>query len=460
MADDEKAKQSAFSQLGVPAAPAGVPTGSDFSKLGVAAAPATTASPAAPPEPEPTTLSGQVKKGIQTSIPGQLFKPPESPSEQLIHAVGGQMPVGGDAALAAYRAATGVVNSAKNLVSSLPAEFEASKQKLGEALDEFHRGNYGKAADAAIASPVAEAALPGLTNTREVNEGARRGNVVTPLVRQGIDAATNAGAAVVGGEMAGAEDTAATSASRLRVNPFRAKILASPEEAGEATVQNVAQSGVRAIARPVGPSLRSGIDVTTPLAEAKNIYAAADKAAPGVDFKGLADRLDAAMDRERLTAPGSPEQAKALADVDSVEKSMNDARATASKSNVSLDKTLKAADAKFQEVQANKDFNSKFFGKVVSGNVAHGAPESIDVNQGIKILEDMDKPNKYGQSRLQQTSLGKDGAFQLKQVLYDAQKAGKTAVDARVLRNRVAKIAAYAVPAAGTVVGGAYELLK
>lgn len=258
------------------------------------------------------------------------------------------------------------------------------------------------------------------------------------------------------------EAEAAAPVSKLRINPFRAAVtkpLATPEAAGDAAVQPIAQAGIRTVAQPVGASFRSGIDVETPLGQAKNLYRTVDEAAK-TDFKGLYDKLDAAQDEARLAAPGSSEEAKAQLNIKNTQDAIDDAKKVAVNSGVpDIDKTLKQADAKFAETQANKDLNSKFFGNngVISGNVAHGAPEKINVDSGIKVLENMDKPNKYGLSRLQQTSLGTDGAQKLKQVLYDAQKAGQAYMDARSLRN---KVIAWGIPSVTGALGLAYELAK
>ena len=245
-------------------------------------------------------------------------------------------------------------------------------------------------------------------------------------------------------------------------NPFKAKLkaqMATPEAVGEAASQPIAQAGVKSAAPTVGASLRSGIDVEKPLAAAKKLYQVVDDAAK-TDFKVLYDKLDAAQDAARIAAPGSPEEAVAQRNIKAVEDSITEHKAIAEKSGVpNVDKTLAQADAKFAETQANKDFNSKFFGNqsVVSGNVAHGVPEKIDVDAAIKTLENFDKPNKYGISRLQQTSLGKDGAFKLKQYLYDAQKAGQTALDSRALRN---KLLGWGIPGVSATLGLGYELTK
>jgi hypothetical protein len=276
---------------------------------------AATSAPAAV-EPEPTTLGGQIKKGVRDSQLGQAFKPPESPSEQLIHAVGGQSPAGGDAALAAYRAAKGVVDAGKNLVAALPAEYEQTKSAFSKAIDEFHNGNYGKAADAVIASPVAEAALPGLTNARENINGINKGNVVTPLVRQTIDAGTNAALALAGGEGANAaEDAAVAAPSKIRINPFR-----NPApELGEAAVRAGVDTVTDAHNLPSVPSTRpilsgSQTILDEPLAGLRSKEAAAYKRlddAAGFDLKAAKDQLK--LDQRAVKQPGTtPADLKAI----------------------------------------------------------------------------------------------------------------------------------------------------
>jgi hypothetical protein len=244
-------------------------------------------------------------------------------------------------------------------------------------------------------------------------------------------------------------------------NPFTklASQFATPEAAGEAVSQPIAQAGVKSAAPTVNPSFRSGIDVTTPFTEAKGFYKIVDDAAK-TDFKVLYEKLDAAQDAARISAPGSPEEAAAQRNIKLTEDSITEHKAIAAKSGVpDVDKHLAAADAKYAETQANKDLNSKFFGSqsVIKGNVAHGIPEHIDVDNAISVLENLDKPNKFGISRLQQTSLGKSGAFKLKQALYDAQKAGKTSMDTRTLRNTILK---FGIPGIASALGLGYELTK
>ncbi len=210
--------------------------------------------------------------------------------------------------------------------------------------------------------------------------------------------------------------------------------MVEPIVKGEKVAQPAAQAALRASAgsADTSVSLRKVMQpsVDNAFTEAKSLYKPIDEAA-GTDFKGLYDKLDAAMDKERLTAAGSPEQAKAELDIKTTQDAISDARATAAKAGIpDVDASLSQADAKFTEAQANKDLNAKLFNNqsVVKGNLKYGAPETIDVDKAIDALENLDKPNKYGASRLRQTSLGNAGADKLLQDLYNAQKLGQKAV--------------------------------
>lgn len=293
-------------------------------------------------------------------------------------------------------------------------------------------------------------------------EGTVKGAQKDQAVKGGVAGAETGGAV---GAVLGAVTGAIPVIKNLKINPFRKAmeaiqdITAPPKVAGEAVSQPMAQAGVQAAAPTVGPSFRSGIDFKTPLADAKALYKTVDDAAK-TDFKALYDKLDAAHDAAREAGIGSAEEAKAELAIKNTQEAIDEAKKVAAKSGVpDVDKVLSKADAKFTETQANKDLNKKFFGSqdVVLGNVAHGAPETLNIDSAIKALENLDKPNRFGVSRLQQTSLGPKGAFALKQFLYDAQKAGEKAMDSRALRN---KMLALGSAAAGTALGVGYELSK
>lgn len=401
----------------------------------------------------PLSRSDEINKMAFAPLPPPVpVDPPQDHKEELVKSIAG------DRGLVSYRAARETVGHVENLLKSPAGAYEAAKQ--------FVQG---------IPDTMKKAVMPEPQDLDPTHHEFRAAPIIPPPF--GLGAAAGAFTDAESLAAAGERDIAAGSKAMapqaapapsaaptksLLTNPFRAKLkaqMATPEAAGEAASQPIARAGVKATAPTVGASLRSGIDVETPLAAAKRLYQTVDDAAK-TDFKVLYDKLDAAQDAARTAAPGSPEEAVAQRNIKAVEDSIADHKAIAEKSGVpNVDKTLAQADAKFAETQANKDFNSKFFGNqsVISGNIAHGAPESINVDNAIKTLENFDKPNKFGISRLQQTSLGKDGAFKLKQVLYDAKQAGQTAMDARVLRNTILK---FGIPGLASALGLGYELTK
>jgi hypothetical protein len=99
---------------------------------------------------------------------------------------------------------------------------------------------------------------------------------------------------------------------------------------------------------------------------------------------------------------------------------------------------LSKAKAMTQQRYAMEDVTKKLFNNesVVKGNVAHDVPESINVDSAIRQVESLDKPSRFAPrgtpTRLQQ-AFGADGAKALKQGLYDAQKMGQSAVNARTM---------------------------
>ena len=392
----------------------------------------------------------------------------------------------GDAAKDVWGVAKGMVpggpaetGAVKSIWSQLPPVqlLDATKQVL-PLINVYEKARAGGASvpDAIKASDAVARQHFDVSQKIQAAEAAYRANPTRETARAVADASALAATIFGGGEAAAAEATpeeAAATAGRMTEasapepilrNPWRQpnvirRSVASPEAAGDTASQRVAQAGVPKVAPTVTPSFRSGIDVETPYADAKKLYGTVDDAAK-TDFKALYDKLDGAQDAARQALSGSQDEAKAQLAVKNAEDNITDAKKVAAQSGVpNVDKMLARADAKFTETQANKDFNSKW-SKVISGNIEHGAPETIDVGKGIQVLEDMDKPNKYGKSRLQQTSLGPDGAKQMKQVLYDAQKAGQKAMDLRAFRGKVASFAKWAVPAAAGAGVGMYELTK
>ena len=108
------------------------------------------------------------------------------------------------------------------------------------------------------------------------------------------------------------------------------------------------------------------------------------------------------------------------------------------------DKSIEKAKQLTQRRYAQEELKKRLFNNesVVSGNAAHGAEESINVDAAIREVEKLNKPSRYAPegspTRLEQ-ALGKDGAQQLLKSLYDAQKAGQKAVKYQDLAGKIAK---------------------
>ena len=321
------------------------------------------------------------------------------------------------------------------MVKAGPDSYTNALSDFKRMHEEFANKDYRNAASSAasLATDAAHIADPtlGTNEARELTEGARPGgNLATPLVRQGL----TAGAALLGAKAAGAEGAAAGTADeapsafqRLIVNPFR-KLIATPSDAGDIVETAKGTAGTRAALQTGNRSLLAPMEVNTPYAAAKNMYRTVDTAA-GTNFDDLYTKLANAQDRAMQTVDGSAEEAKALADVKTQEDVIAQAKQRAADNGVkNVDATLAQADAKFTEAQANKEFNYKFQ-NAISGDVAHGAAETVDVDKAISIARKMSQPTvKYPTPRLWQTSAGKAGADRLLTNLYAAQKAGERAV--------------------------------
>lgn len=177
--------------------------------------------------------------------------------------------------------------------------------------------------------------------------------------------------------------------------------------------------------------------------------------ASGTDLKSLYDHANDVQ--EALDDPTNITQRSALQkELQTTQSQIADGEAAAQKNGVDPD-TLNEAKEMTKQRYAMENINQKLFNNegVISGNIEHGSPETINVNSAIRQVENLDKPSKFAPrgtpSRLQQ-AFGEDGAANLKQSLYDAQKAGQTALNKQVWAKRIAS-------AAGAT-GVGYEVLK
>lgn len=439
-----------------------------------APAPAAQADPyAAIAVPIPPAQAGAVDRSIQGAKDfaqpiADLVKPPETPTEQVVHAVGG-----GGGALAAYRIAKNLVATVDNAVKSTPEQYKQAAADVSRAVQEFHDKDYRNAISSAVSAAAGTGVIPGGQGVRELSEGARPGgDLARPLTKDIL----TTGTMLAGGEaLAPEEEAGAAAASRLKVNPFRTKIqsaLATPEAAGAAAAQPTAQAAIGDAAGAAATD--SGLAATsqtggfrTALDDTLSKTAKIERAqydrineAAGVDLKNLYDRegelQDAIDDPTNIVA-----KPKIQTELERTRMQIANGEAKAAEGGIDAQKSLRQAKDLTQQRFALQDLKAKLFNNesIIEGNSAAGVPEKINVPNAIKAVERMDKPSRYAPegtpTRLQQ-ALGKDGATNLKRDLYDAQKAGQNAMDSRALRNKVLTL----LGVGGGIIEGAHLLTK
>lgn len=191
--------------------------------------------------------------------------------------------------------------------------------------------------------------------------------------------------------------------------------------------KDVAQPQAKAALQATGeatPSLRDTLDtrIKDTFKKASDAYSAVDDAA-GTDIKGLSNKLNKAVRQSRMAA--TPEAA------DAWEEKINDLAATIDESKqraiqAGVDPaTLKDADASFRQAKALEEVNQRVFKNVnvVKGNTAAGTPETIDVDKAVDALQALQNKEKFGGPRLED-AFGKDGAKELLDNFYEAQRNG------------------------------------
>ena len=180
--------------------------------------------------------------------------------------------------------------------------------------------------------------------------------------------------------------------------------------------------------------------------------------ASGTDLKSLYDLRNKLQDGLEDPTQIANED-KLQTRLDQTEAQIKTGEAQAVENGVDPD-TLNEAKEMTKQRYAMENVNQKLFNNegVISGNATHGAPETIDVDSAIRQAENLDKPSKFAPrgtpSRLEQ-AFGEDGAQALKQSLYDAKKAGQTAVARQQLAKTIGKITGY-----GTLALGGADLVK
>lgn len=208
------------------------------------------------------------------------------------------------------------------------------------------------------------------------------------------------------------------------------------------------------------PSIRTTLEepISDSLDKAQQLFQKIDEAS-GTDFKALNDKLENTEYQIRQLTDTEEDMAKEAA----LEKSRTglidkiaQAKQQAIKNGVSPD-VLDEADKMFTKAQALKELQAKVFKNtsVVEGNQASGSNETVNVNNAVKALQKLQDNNKYGTPRLEQ-ALGKDGAADLLDNMYAAQRLGLKAVNKTTLAKSIVKN--LWKPAAGLY--GGYHILK
>lgn len=235
-----------------------------------------------PKPPVPEQQPGFIKSAVENS-PLAALEPPQSPTEDMIAAAGASGPAGSTGALAAWRAAKGIVETGQRMVESTKADYAASKAAFHKAVQDFHQARYGHA----VGDVVAGAEIMGTRaanplQTEGITEGAQDAmhsyqNLQNPETRSSelgriVGKAVTAGTALVGGS----EGAAEAEGSTLFKNPFRTEIsgenfATSPmrsgvnAEAGTAATRQIAGEAA-GVPGPVTGSLR---DVWKPAIDAR-----------------------------------------------------------------------------------------------------------------------------------------------------------------------------------------------
>jgi hypothetical protein len=156
--------------------------------------------------------------------------------------------------------------------------------------------------------------------------------------------------------------------------------------------------------------------------------------ASGTDLKSLYDLRSKLQDGLEDPTQIANED-KLNARLEQTEAQIETGEAQAKENGVDPD-MLNDANNMTKQRYAMQDVKQKLFNNegVINGNLAHGAPETIDVKSAIRQAENLSKPTRFTPedtpSRLEQ-AFGEDGAQALKQGLYDAKQAGVSSVTKR-----------------------------
>jgi hypothetical protein len=347
-------------------------------------------------------------------------------------------------AIPAFHAYESARSQGKGIVDSLSAaNDEMAKQQqardaLKQRVDEFKKN-------------------PTIATVRAVGDAA----ALATAAYAGSSVMSDAAASEAGAEGSTADAATAAPKPNILQRTFSQKAAAQPK--AQAAFRSGAQAsavdaGVDAGAQ--GGSIRSLLDdpIESLSTKERAAYDAINDAS-GTDLKSLYDlrsKLQDGLDDPTQIA----NEDKLNARLEQTEAQIKTGEAQAQENGVDPD-TLSQAKEMTKQRYAMENVNQKLFNNegVISGNVEHGAPETINVDSAIRQVENLDKPSRFAPrgtpSRLEQ-AFGEEGAQNLKQGLYDAQKAGEKALTMQ----KWAKYAGGVLAGAGAVGEGLNLLSK
>lgn len=219
----------------------------------------------------------------------------------------------------------------------------------------------------------------------------------------------------------------------------KVKQAVSPKAAAQPGAQSALREGATASAKDAGVagavdtsgSIRTVMD--KPIAEAAKVedklYKTVNNAAE-TDMKSLYDRREELQDAiEDPTNVGQKSNIQKELTTTDQAIAQGEANVKTKLGKDAPDLIKQAKDATQQRYSMEEGVKKLFNNEgVISGNVAHGVQESINVDSAIRQAENLDKPSKFAPrgtpTRLQQM-FGEEGAKAFKQGLYDAQKDGQ-----------------------------------
>jgi hypothetical protein len=377
-----------------------------------------------------------------------------------------------------------IVNAPKNILSSiwhalppvalhdsfkqvLPVidAYEKSRSSGAGVMDSLKAANDQAAKQNAVKQQVEAAAKAFKENpTRETARGVMDATAFVASLFGGGEGAAPAEATAEGSAETGAATEAATQAATqtatkpgLLKQVIKGKEVAQPAAKGalsDAATAAAKDTGVGATVQPQG--VRSLLDDTIAQSATKErgLYDAVNKAA-GTDMKSLYDRAEELKDA--LDDPTNIANRSALqTELDATNTHISQGEASATKNLVNAPKAIQEAKQATQQRYSLQEVKSKLFNNegVVSGNIEHGAAETINTDSAIKAAERLNKPSRFAPegtpTRLEQ-ALGQDGASKLLKNLYSAQKTGQTALKVQTIGRWLAGVAG---------VGGGTELVK